>query len=68
MGVRAVGDIVVYAHGKGVGLLENHSYLPAELIHVCCQVEYVGVPVFHAACYLNVGYEVVHAVQRLEKS
>ncbi len=34
MGAGAVGDVVIDAHGEGIGLLEHHAHLPAQLVHI----------------------------------
>ena len=33
-GARAVGDILIYTHGKGIRLLEHHPHVAAQIVDV----------------------------------
>ena len=68
VGARAVGDVVVYAHGEGVGLLEHHAYLAAQArdVHVLA-VDVLAVIAAPRRSMLHAGHQVVHAVERLEE-
>ena len=43
MGTGAVGNVVVDAHGKGIGLLEHHPHPLAQQVHVHAAVDVLAV-------------------------
>ena len=64
---RAVGDVVVDAHGEGIRLLEYHADLAAEAAHVRAgRVDVLPVE-RDTPLDLHTGDEVVHAVERFEE-
>lgn len=66
MGTGAVGNVVVDAHGKGIGLLEHHPHPLAQQVHVHAAVDVLAVqqnPSLNAAA----PHQIVHAVQRLQQ-
>ena len=65
MGARPVGHVIVDAHREGVGLLEHHTHLAAQLAHV--HSEHVLLLVEHRAGNLDAGDQIVHTVQRFKK-
>ena len=67
MGTGAVGHVVVDAHGEGVGLLEHHAHLTAQLVHVHRRGVNVLAPVQHLSLHANAGDQVVHAIQRFQE-
>ena len=67
MGTGAVGHVVVDAHGEGVGLLEHHAHLTAQLADVHAGGVNVLSLVEHLALHLYAGDQVVHTVQRFKK-
>ena len=66
MRARAVGNVVVDAHGEGVGLLEHHADALAQQVHVHAAVNVLAVQ-RDAALDAAVGDEVVHAVERFQQ-
>ena len=61
MGAGAVGDVVVNAHGEGVGLLEHHAHFLAQVVDLC--LKNVLALVAHVSRDPHAGDQVVHAVQ-----
>ena len=64
VGLGAVGDVVVHAHGEGVGLLEHHAHPLAQDVDIHLAVQVLAADE-HFARDLAVGNEIVHAVERL---
>ncbi|MPN00650.1 hypothetical protein SDC9_147846 [bioreactor metagenome] len=62
---RPVGDIVVYAHHKGIGLLKNHSDLFAEYGHIHLGIVDILAVQQNFALNPHVLHDVIHAVDRL---
>ena len=58
-----IGNIVVNAHRKRIGLLEYHSYFPSQFIHICCCRENVFILVSYVTFDDYPGYQVVHPVE-----
>ena len=67
MRARAVGNVVIDAHGERVRLLEHHADLAAQLVDVRRGVVDILALILHAARDLHAGDKVVHAVERFEK-
>ena len=65
MGSGAVGDVVVNAHGEGIGLLENHADLLAQAVDL--RVEDVLPLVFYFTGDFHAGNQVVHPVQGFQE-
>ena len=64
---RPVSDIIVYAHGERVGLLEYHADIFAKLIHIGFSVN-INLPDFEVAFYAAASNEIIHAVKAFQKS
>ena len=67
VGPGTVGNIVVDAHGEGVGLLEDHADLPPQGADIHTGGEDVLALVVHLAGDLHAGDQVIHPVQGLEE-
>ena len=67
MRARAVGDVVVNAHGEGIRLLEHHAHAAPQLVYIRAGRVDILILVLYLARYLNAGHEVVHAVERFQK-
>ena len=65
VGPRTVGDVVVDAHGKGIGFLEHHAHPLAENIGIHFPVYILAIQE-DVARNLAAFHQVVHAVQGLE--
>ena len=65
MGPGAVGDVVIDAHGEGVGLLEHHAHLLAQIVDL--RLEDVRAVVEHLPGDPYAGDQVVHPVQGFEE-
>ena len=61
VGAGAVGDVVVNAHGEGVGLLEHHAHFLAQIVDL--RLEDVLALVAHVSRDFYAGNQIVHAVQ-----
>ena len=63
----AVGNIIINAHGEGIGALEHHAHLFPQKGYINA----LGVNVLsvqnHLAGYFYVGYQIVHAVEGFQK-
>ena len=66
MGAGAIGDVVVHAHGEGVGLLEHHAHPLAQLVDVDVAVDVLPVQKDFAGDFAAL-HQVVHAVEGLEQ-
>ena len=66
MRARAVGNIVVYAHGEGIGLLKHHAHALTEQAYIGAGVDVLSVKerLTLDAAALN---KIVHAVKALKK-
>ena len=62
MDTGAVGDVVIDAHGKGIGLLEHHADVAAQLVDIHAGSKNVLAVVFHFSGDFDIGNQVVHAV------
>ena len=60
VGTGTVGNVVIYTHGKGIGLLENHSHIFAKLVYI--ERKNILVLIFDLAGHLNPGDKIVHTV------
>ena len=66
MGAGAVGDVVVHAHGEGVGLLEHHAHPLAQLVDVDVAVDILPVQKDFPGD-LAAFHQVVHPVEGFEQ-
>ena len=66
MGAGAVGDVVVYAHGKGIGLLKHHAHPLAQQVHVHAAVN-IRLVQQHLPGDAAALHQVVHPVEGLEQ-
>ena len=62
---RAIGDIIVNAHGKRVWLLEHHTYVLAEIIDI--RFKDVLAVVGYLTGNFHGGNQVIHPVQSFQK-
>ena len=67
MRARAVSDVVVHAHGKGVGLLKHHAHALAQQVHIGIRSQHVGAVQQHLSGHAAAGHQVVHAVEGFEQ-
>ena len=68
VGTGAVGNIIVDAHGEGIGFLEHHANLLAQLVHIHFLGENVGALISNVTGDLHAGDQVVHAVEGFQES
>ena len=67
MRARAIGNVVIDAHGKGIRLLKHHAHTLAQKIHVHLRrIDFLPVQ-RNGASDLAAGHEIIHAVQRLQQ-
>ncbi len=67
MRAGAVGDVIIDAHGEGVGLLEHHADFLTQSVHIQAGSENVRIQIPHLSSDLHAGNQVVHAVQRFQE-
>ena len=64
MNAGAVSNIIVNAHGEGIGLLEHHTHPTAQQVHIHIAVNVLPVQ-GHFALDVAALHQVVHPVQGL---
>ena len=67
MGARAIGHVVINAHGEGIRLLEDHADALAQQVHVHFAGKNILAVQRDGALDAAALHEVVHAVEGLEQ-
>ena len=67
VGPGAVGNVVIDAHGEGIGFLKHHADLTAQAAHVRSRRIDIFPPIADLAGDLHPRHQIVHAVQGFQK-